>query len=374
MDAIWRAPSWRSRRWSSSGTGQPVRRGAHDLCQRPPPNVITHVTWTADEERVLASSFDHGNTTVFEADTGSAVAAYPNDVAFAEPASALPSPDGRFIAATDFLFEYAGPGTARIIDPDTLDEVATLRGSAPMAFSPDSSVLLVGDFGVGYVYEVGTWELLATLSDPDTRTFVNDIYADAHFLSDGKHVLTADDGVRPGAGIWDMQDWSVVGTVPLGEGTVYISSTTDGDLIALSRQLDGKAAIYRESDILEDVTEEAVPYWEIDAADNLLFTSLSPDGSLLATGGFDEHITFWDVSARERLYSIDMGTIPSNVEFSEDGRHLLVALVGITRLLTLDPAELNGLARDRATREMTEEECRFYLLLGARELSDRRGE
>ena len=93
------------------------------------------------------------------------------------------------------IFEYAGPGTARIIDPDTLDEVATLRGSAPMAFSPDSSVLLVGDFGVGYVYEVGTWELLATLSDPDTRTFVNDIYADAHFLSDGKHVLTADDGV-----------------------------------------------------------------------------------------------------------------------------------------------------------------------------------
>lgn len=324
-----------------------------------PTKAVTHATWTVDEERVLASSFDYGNTTIFDTDTARVLATYPNEVGVAERARALPSPDGRFIAAGNHLVEFEGPGSARVVDADTLELVTSLRGSIPMAYSADSSLLVVGDFDIGYVYEVGTWEPVATLLDPESRTAINDIYTDGHFLSDGRHFLTADAGLRPGAAIWDMDSWSVVGTVPLGEETAYLSA--GGGLIAVARQFDGRVAIYREEDILEDVTVEAAPYWEIVGGDQLLFASLSPDGSLLVTGGFDEHITFWDVPARERLYSIDMGMLPSDVEFSEDGRHILVALYGITRLLTLDPGELVELARDRAARELTEEECRFYL-------------
>ena len=332
---------------------------------------VTHTAWTSDGSKVVSTSFDTGATTVFNASTGRALGDFPNQAAWGINARGLPSPDGRYLALTGITRddEENPIGTTIVLDAATLEEVAVLDpGGNPGAFSADSSLLMVGNFRVAHVYEVGSWTLLATLSDPASRTDGFYAFWDGHFLDDGRHLVTGDSGLRPGAAVWNMRDWSIIATLPVGDGSpaYSISGGSEGGLVALGSSESGIVSIYDEDAILDALPEPATPLLEVDVSEPPIFVSLSPDESILATGGFDEHLTLWEVSSGERIYSIDMGMIVSEAAFTPDGRHVLVALdQGVTQLLTMDPEELIELGRQRAVRGFTEEECRRYLHLGA---------
>lgn len=92
--------------------------------------------------------------------------------------------------------------------------------------------------------------------------------------------------------------------------------------------------------------------------------AMSPDGTLLAASGWG-HITILDTTTGATVQTIPLPSdfIPG-VEFI-DQQHLLAVPVGgwgPALVFTLDPAELVDIARSRATRDFTPEECATYNL------------
>lgn len=326
----------------------------------------THAVWTTDATRVLTTSFDNGATTVFEAESGRLLDSFPNQAAFGITARAIPSPDGRYIAITGATRDDpSGPiGTTRILDANTLAEVTVLDpGGNPAAFSADSSLLLIGNFGAAHVYEVGSWRHLTALVDLTSRTEGNYAVWAGHFLSDGRHLVTGDSGRRQGAALWDMTDWSIVGTIPVeGGSSQFIAASADGRLVALGTVSAGLVSVFEENDILAGPPETAEPVAQFDAPDGLTFIALNPDGSVLITGGLTRQLTFWDVTTQQRMFTLETGSVPGEPTFSDDGRHLLVPFENeVTHLLSLDPQELIDLARSRVARDFTGPECGLYL-------------
>lgn len=329
-------------------------------------NSGTHAAWTTDRTRVLATSFDDGATTVFEAESGRVLESFPNQSAFGITARAIPSPDGRYIAITGATRDDpSGPiGTTRILDANTLEEATVLDpGGNPAAFSADSSLLLIGNYGGAHVYETGSWRHLTALVDLTSRTEGNYAVWAGHFLSDGHHLVTGDSGKRQGSALWDITDWSIVGTIPVeGGSSEHISVSADGRLVAFATITSGMVSVFDEDDILAGPPEAAEPVAQFDAPDGLTFIALSPDGSVLVTGGLTRQLTFWDVTTEQRMYTLDIGSVPGEPTFSDDGRHLLVPFEnGVTHLFSLDPRELIDLARNRVARDLTETECGLYL-------------
>ena len=332
---------------------------------------ITHATWNADRSQVLTTFFYQdrpvvgegeppigGGTWIFDAETGEVQERYDSEFFGQWHARAIPSPDGRYIAVTD---RQGGgqTGTTRIIDAGSLEAVASLEpGGVPHDFSDDSSLLYMGDINRGYVYETATWELVTTLEGSAA-----DVFVDGRFLTDGMHLITAGFGQRPGAGVWSLESGSVVRTALRDTFPLGISTSADGSLVSVMAGTG--VGIFREQDLLDGDAEEVEAAYVIEGV-TPLFARLSPDGSMSVTGGFDEHLSFYEVATGELLYRVDMGSPLSDAVFSEDGSRLLVAAdAGVTQLLALHPDELVVLARDRAARELTDDECQFYLQLEA---------
>ncbi len=90
--------------------------------------------------------------------------------------------------------------------------------------------------------------------------------------------------------------------------------------------------------------------------------AFSPDGSLLATGGY-EPPKLWDLATGQELVTFAGHTgAVSGLAFSPDGNRLASSsLDGTTRVYTLDVDELAALARSRLTRWFTPAECQQYL-------------
>ncbi len=88
------------------------------------------------------------------------------------------------------------------------------------------------------------------------------------------------------------------------------------------------------------------------------------DGTLLASASFDRTIRLWDPKSGDELLVIPVGRVVGAVSISPDRRHLVAGGEdGLVRVLALDVAELIGIANNRVTRTLTDEECRTYLHL-----------
>lgn len=340
---------------------------------------VLNAIWNADGSNVITSSFSPGSpdlgagTWVFDSVTGEDIGRYPHELSTSllgtnPPVRVIASPDGDYIVANRHLDESdeKQPGASYIIDAETWEVVQILEpGGVPGAFSADSSLLFVGDFDVGYVYETDTWTMLGTVVDPESQTLgKGNVFADGHFLSDRRHLITAGKSDRPGAAIWDPESWTVMSTASLGDYAIDISATSDGSLVSVlggGNETD-RIGLFRDEDLLRADTPAVEPVRTVEVSGNPLFAELSPDGSTLVTGGFDKRISLWSVETGDLLYRIDMGSVVSGVTFSKNGRRLLVAAEhGVTHLLTLDADELIQLARNRAARDLTSAECHFYL-------------
>jgi len=93
--------------------------------------------------------------------------------------------------------------------------------------------------------------------------------------------------------------------------------------------------------------------------------AFSPDGSQLATSGLDRTVRVWDMATGEAILSLsDQAVIITDLAFSPDGTRLYAAGEdGSVRPYILDVDELIALAQSKATRTLTDEECRKYLYL-----------
>jgi len=176
----------------------------------------------------------------------------------------------------------------RVFDAATGDVVAEHKhdnGIDGLALSVDGRYMVSGQervdgIGPGRIFDTRTWELVDTVEHPGT---VNEI----DFSSDGQYMATVGD---KSARVWNVNDWSLHWESRIDEAPLL------GDL----------RHIY-------------------------INTKFSPDGSMLAVGGTHGFVYLYDVESGELLRRFNKsGQKTETVEWTKDGRHLLVAGHGTT--------------------------------------------
>lgn len=192
--------------------------------------------------------------------------------------AAAPAPASRLVSASpdgELLVSGAlrSPYQLKLFAADGLSALDTLEGSsvAPTcaAFSHDGRLLAVGSANGVLVHDVATRATLRTLSLTD---FVPQTIS---WSADQKRILVGD-----GGGLARVLRW------------------------------------------------QSEPYQELVGHDGYVYvTAWSPDGSLLASAGWDQRVLVWDALTHERVaeFACDLKYV-SMLSFSEDGARLHAAL------------------------------------------------
>lgn len=327
---------------------------------------ITNAVWTPNRDRVVTIGTADGVTVVdiIDVATGMQIASIAQPVFEDPPPGPLPppdkvlvSPDGRFIAATQHGV------TTQIIDAETYETVTVLDpGGSPGSFSPDSGLLIVGDFRVAYIYDTDSWAEVGRIRNRDPSPHFT-WYDDSAFHPTRPIVFVADaNETDRGLTVWDISGKPErIATFRFEDGTHAVSLSADGRRVAVRSVFSGFVRVWDVDVALAGSDPSTAILLDIEPGDVMYGAVLNDDGTVLATANKAGELAIWDVDRSERKYTIDFGeALEQEPQFSS--HRLLVPLAsGTIHELTLDLDELLDIARARAPRSLTEQECRIYL-------------
>ncbi|MGZ8630765.1 MAG: nSTAND1 domain-containing NTPase, partial [Actinomycetota bacterium] len=239
----------------------------------------TAIAWDLTGDRSLGRPFTFTNDRTFSA-TG--FDGHPGEY----------SPDGRLIAVG--LKER---GIA-FWDPRELTRVgapllATGGEAKSLAFSADGQTLaaVTGD-GSLTLWDVGSRSRLHAPLGGDAG-----LGAGVGFSPDGASLATARYG--HGVALWDAATGASLGEIGNGDASDFAFSA-DWALVAFARWRQGGAQVW-------DVAKRSnVATFEGDAEGDLT-VALSPDGRMLAVGGFGRVVRLWDVRTGKLVHELDQG-------------------------------------------------------------------
>ncbi|HEX5950529.1 MAG TPA: WD40 repeat domain-containing protein, partial [Actinomycetota bacterium] len=255
-----------------------------------------------------------------------------------------------------------GPGHANrsipVWDVGTGELVATLGGHerqvSAVEFAPDGRRIVSGSFdGTLRTWDADTWEQERVLEDADAHDYG---FYGLGFSPDGRWLL-AGPGLEPTITVFDAETLERHGEFT--GHTDYIQDVTFlGDDRVVSSGGDRTARVWD----VETFEEILVLSGHTGAVLNV---AVSPDGSRIATAGYDAIAKLWDAQTGDELMTMFGHDKPVHtVAFSPDGRFIATASPdGTVALRLLRIAELREVARERATRGLTPEECERYLHL-----------
>jgi WD40 repeat protein len=273
------------------------------------------------------------------------------------------SPDGKRLAAA------ARAGGVTVWDAETGSELLSLIGDAPaftpIDFSPDGSGLAAGGLdGVAHIWDAKTGERLVTFRSGEDTIMALDYLDDAYIATlDRKGRITT----------WIAATGERV-CVNSRQTDVFWDAepSPDGRFLAAA-SWDGTASVFRTlqfsntSDVVSGlVLCSSVPLHVLQGhAGNVTGVSFNPDGTVLATSGFDGTTRLWDMEMGTEMLTLSGHALPASaVDFSPDGRYLVTAGAdGTLRVSILAIDQLMELARSRLSRSLTRAECRRYLHL-----------
>jgi WD40 repeat protein len=183
----------------------------------------------------------------------------------------------------------------------------------------------------------------------------------AVFSADGRYVATNTTGAIQ---IWDASTGAQLGSIEEYDLTGNtIRWTPDGSLLIVAGY-DGIIRVFDVGRLLSGESDRESIITRIPAHDTIPIVVDLKDGSLILTVAREEPIKAWDLGTGELV-----GEFRTRVEghyvaaaFDPTEPRLYVEVdVDQIGIFTLDPDELMGIARDRLSRDLTEEECQLYL-------------
>jgi WD40 repeat protein len=232
--------------------------------------------------------------------------------------------------------------------------------------------------------------------------------SDISLSPDSKHLVTVSS--LQGVAIWDTSKGTLEADIPLGrtflstvewspDGSKFAIGSTDA---SLDNAVTGKPNVYQHatqiwdararvkleelpdhnvgalawsSDSRELATAEdrVVRIWDVDnhrrvgelrgQRARILRVAWSPDGNHIATACADGTTGIWDIASRTEIMELSgHSNAATDVAWSDDGRHIAsIGLDGVTQVFAMDISELMQIARSRATRELSPQECLRYL-------------
>jgi YD repeat-containing protein len=264
------------------------------------------------------------------------------------------SPDGRRVATV-----RDSGGLVSVWDPRTGDRVFEVdvepHGElSAIDWSPDGRLLAVGSFDRTVTVLGADGRTIQVLKEPAP------FYVEAvAFSPDGRSIAVAVDNdqepLKSHVSIWDWERGEVDRKVNVtGANALDIDPT--GSTLAAGR-FDGTVELREVSSgqLVRRFGAHSGDVWDL---------SYSPNGERIATAGGDGTVKLFDAEGDEELVLRGHRFLVSSVAFGPDGRRLVSAGPdGVVRVWTLDLDELIDIAKDKVTRELTDDECRQYLHL-----------
>ena len=223
------------------------------------------------------------------------------------------SPDGRLIAV-GLKERGIALWDARELRPIGAPLLETGGEVKTLAFSPDGRILaaMTAPGGSFTLWEVGSRSRLQGPLSADGGALLPGV----GFTEDGAMLATAGDS---GVTLWDVATGDIVGGIPGGSASDLAFS--DDGTIAFARPEQGGAEVWDVASRTLIVTVEGTL-----PPDSDLSVALSPDGGMLAVGGFGRVVHLWDVRTGKLVHALDQaGNGAFTLEFSPDGRTLAVS-------------------------------------------------
>jgi WD40 repeat protein len=204
--------------------------------------------------------------------------------------SAAFSSDGKLLAMSDF------DGRALILDPTTGQTIVALPQHTTLVnmvrFSSDDKLLLACDFdGSVTIWDVAERKVIDTLTTPDKRLVTIDLTRDGKYLA-----ACSQEGH---SFVWNLPQREIVHSMLTSP--VAPKNPRDTETIAFAP--DGKSFVtgsYDGSVILWD-TSEGQPLRVFDHAAMVCKVIFSPDGRRLFTSDHDGNVMLWNPETAERL-------------------------------------------------------------------------
>lgn len=260
------------------------------------------------------------------------------------------SRDGRLLALSD---NY----TVKLWELATLRELPSVKvptsltypqGDAFVAFTEDGKRMATGGFGTDtIVWEIETGKRLSNLSGRTNMAY------DVSFSADGNELASG------GRTRWDLRTGSGLRLVPDTPEKSYGIASPNGKLMALTKLNSSTISIVESptGKLLFDL----IPSTELGQVNK---TRFSADGNVLAVvyGPTENHrpttvpmtggqVKLWDVKTGRELRSLSSNDIPTNVDFSTDGR--FIGTIGAMGQISLWDAQSGGKLRDFASSPMS---------------------
>ena len=247
------------------------------------------------------------------------------------------NPDGTLLALA--YGDYFGPENqenlwVRVVDVGTGQVIFTTshEGRAELAWSPAGEELyVVSDTGAIQRYHVATGAVQAALDGRDSREWS---WESMSLSPDGSRIAAIFS--RPVSTqeitIYDAQTLQPVARVDLGftkaaeNALSWIGYNPDGTLLATTGW-DGIVRIWSADTLSPLVALVTSP------GERLLTGDWSIDGRL-AVGGTDRHITIWNVSAEQIINSFDVASELDGLSWHPDGRQIAADAGGVWDTIT----------------------------------------